>query len=120
MGPRRVLDAGCNAVDDCDGSGFTSEAVPDSDVPCTCVHSASPVQHGCSTPPPAARLDHPDAVLSRTDLRELGYQRRAVDAIFRACPVVALPGYKRPLIRVRDFNDLIARSTYLDDGRVRP
>ena len=37
-------------------------------------------------PSPAERLANPDAVLSRSDLRELGDQRRAVDAIFRACP----------------------------------
>jgi hypothetical protein len=32
------------------------------------------------------RLENPEAVLTRTDLRDLGYERRAVDAIFRACP----------------------------------
>jgi hypothetical protein len=32
------------------------------------------------------RLANPDAVLSRTDLRDLGYERRAVDAIFRRLP----------------------------------
>jgi len=31
----------------------------------------------------AERLANPGAVLSRTDLRELGYERRAIDAIFR-------------------------------------
>jgi hypothetical protein len=52
---------------------------------------------------PADRLANPDAVLSRSDLRELGYERRAVDAIFRGCAVVSLPGYSRPLIRVRHY-----------------
>ena len=33
-------------------------------------------------PTPAARLENPEAVLSRGDLAELGYERRAVDAIF--------------------------------------
>jgi hypothetical protein len=70
-------------------------------------------------PAPAGRLDNPDAVLSRTDLRDLGYERRAVDAIFRACPVVALPGYRRPLIRVADFRAFLREHTYADD-RVRP
>jgi hypothetical protein len=70
-------------------------------------------------PPAAERLANPDAFLSRTDLRELGLQRRAVDAVFRACPVVALPGYSRPLIRVADFDRFIEASTY-DDERVRP
>lgn len=65
------------------------------------------------------RLDRPDAFLSRGDLRELGLERRAVDAVFKYCPVVALPGYSRPLIRVRDYRALIERSTFADD-RVRP
>jgi integrase len=34
-------------------------------------------------------------MLSRTDLRELGWERRAVDAIFRELDVVFLPGYSR-------------------------
>jgi hypothetical protein len=42
------------------------------------------------------------ALLSRTHLRELGLERRAVDAVFRALPVVALPGYSRPLVRAED------------------
>ncbi|MDH4159264.1 MAG: hypothetical protein OEV62_03330 [Actinomycetota bacterium] len=64
------------------------------------------------------RLGNPDAFLSRTDLRELGLQRRAVDAVFRALPVIVLDGYSRPLIRVSDYRELVARSTY-DEGRVR-
>jgi hypothetical protein len=36
-------------------------------------------------------------------LRELGLERRAVDAVFRALPVVVLPGYSRPLIRAEDY-----------------
>jgi hypothetical protein len=63
------------------------------------------------------RLDNPDAFLSRTDLHELGLERRAVDAVFRACPIIALPGYSRPLIRVRDYVTLLDESTY--DGRTR-
>ncbi len=66
-----------------------------------------------------ARLDNPAAFLSRTDLRELGLERRAVDAVFRACTVVAFPGYSRPLIRVADYLELVERSTYRGD-RVRP
>jgi hypothetical protein len=72
-----------------------------------------------SVPAPAQRLEQRDAVLSRTDLRELGWERRAVDAIFRACPVIALPGYSRPVIRVADYHALVDASTYADD-RVRP
>jgi hypothetical protein len=65
----------------------------------------------------AERLANPEAVLSRSDLRELGYERRAVDAIFRACPVVAIPGYSRPLIRTADYLAFLERCTY--DGRAR-
>lgn len=67
----------------------------------------------------AQRLEQPGAVLSRTDLRALGYERRAVDAIFRACDVESWPGYSRPLIRVSDFLEWRERCTYRDD-RVRP
>jgi hypothetical protein len=70
-------------------------------------------------PSPAERLANPAAFLSRGDLAKLGLERRAIDAVFRACPVVSLPGYSRPLIRVSDYAELIKRSTYRDD-RVRP
>jgi hypothetical protein len=66
-----------------------------------------------------ALLDAPDALLTRTRLRELGLERRAVDAVFRALAVVALPGYSRPMVRVRDYLDLIENHTFRDD-RVRP
>jgi len=71
-----------------------------------------------TTPHAAGRLDNPDAFLSRTDLRDLGLERRAVDAVFRALDVVYFPGYSRPLIRVTDFLELVKDSTY-DDSRVR-
>jgi hypothetical protein len=68
-------------------------------------------------PTAAELLETPSALLSRTQLRELGYERRAVDAIFRCCPVVVLPGYSRPLIRVADYQAFLERCTY--DGRSR-
>ena len=67
----------------------------------------------------AERLANPDAVLTRGDLAELGYGRAAVDRIFQGCPVIALPGSRRPLIRVADFQTLIERHTYRGD-RVHP
>jgi hypothetical protein len=70
-------------------------------------------------PSASERLAEPAAFLSRTDFAELGLERRAVDAIFRACPVVSLPGYSRPLVKVSDYLALIEKSTYHDD-RVRP
>ena len=63
-------------------------------------------------------LANPDALLSRSHLRELGLERRAVDAVFRKpLPTISLPGYARPLIQVRDYRALLARSTF--DGRTR-
>jgi hypothetical protein len=73
-------------------------------------------------PTAAERVRDPEGVLSRSDLRELGYERRAIDAIFGALPVIALPGYSRPLVRSRDYLALLEESTYCDrcGDRVRP
>lgn len=70
-------------------------------------------------PVTAELLETPGALLTRTHLRELGLERRAVDAVFRALPVVALPGYSRPMIRAQDYLRLAEEYTYRDD-RVRP
>jgi hypothetical protein len=56
-----------------------------------------------------------DGFLSRGDLRDLGLERRAVDAVFRGCPVVVLPGYSRPLIRVADYEAFIEANTHRGD-----
>jgi hypothetical protein len=64
-------------------------------------------------------LETPCALLTRTHLRELGLERRAVDAVFRKLPIVSLPGYSRPMIQVDQYLDLIRQNTYRDD-RVRP
>ncbi len=64
-------------------------------------------------------LDTPGALLNRSHLRELGLERRAVDAVFRALPVVALPGYSRPLIRAEQYLELVEHNTFCGD-RVRP
>ena len=72
-----------------------------------------------SRPTAAALLTTEGALLSRSHLRELGLERRAVDAVFRALPVVALPGYARPLVRAEDYRRHIDENTYRDD-RVRP
>ena len=71
--------------------------------------------------PPAEQLaETPGAFLTRTDLRDLGLERGAVDAIFRQLPVVAIPGYTRPMIRAEDYRALLERCTYRDGERVRP
>jgi hypothetical protein len=58
-------------------------------------------------------------MLTRTHLRALGLERRAIDAVFRALPVVALPGYSRPMVRAADYVAFVEESIYRDD-RVRP
>ncbi len=70
-------------------------------------------------PPVRELLRTPGALLNRSHLRELGLERRAVDAVFRALPVVALPGYSRPLIRAEQYLELVEHHTFRDD-RVRP
>jgi hypothetical protein len=70
-------------------------------------------------PSPSERLANDDAFLSRTDLAELGLERRAVDAVFRAVPTIVIPGYSRPLIRVGDYRRHLDGWTYRDD-RVVP
>ncbi len=70
-------------------------------------------------PAPEQLLRTPGALLTRSHLRELGLERRAIDAVFRTLPVVAFPGYSRPMVRAEQFLDLVEQSTYRDD-RVRP
>ncbi len=70
------------------------------------------------------RLAMPEAVLTRSDLAELGYPRRAIDVIVKhvmreGAGVQSLPGFSRPMIRVADFLEYRDRCTYRDD-RVRP
>jgi hypothetical protein len=72
-----------------------------------------------SRPVAIGLLAVPEALLTRTHLRELGLERRAVDAVFRALPVVALPGYSRPMVRAQDYLKLVKCNTFNDD-RVRP
>lgn len=64
---------------------------------------------------PADLLENPDAVLKRTDLRQLGWERRAVDAIFRACPTIQVPGYAPPVIKVSEYLKLLDTCTFRDD-----
>ena len=69
-------------------------------------------------PPASALLETPGALLWRSHLRELGLERRAVDAVFRELDVVVLPGYSRPLVRAEDYRALLEPCTYAD-ARVR-
>jgi len=73
-------------------------------------------------PSAAERVCDPEAVLTRSDLRDLGWERRGIDAIFRECLVILLPGYSRPVIRVADYLALLEGHSYCDrcGDRVRP
>lgn len=51
-----------------------------------------------------------DRLLSRSDLRELGLERRAVDASLPLSQSVRLPGYARPPIREADYFRLLERA----------
>ena len=66
-------------------------------------------------PSTADRLANADAVLTRSDLRELGWERRAVDAIFRGCSTIQIPGYARPVIKVSVYLAFLEASTFRDD-----
>jgi hypothetical protein len=81
--------------------------------------SSNDPKRAAQRPSPTQLLETPGALLTRSHLRELGLERRAVDAVFRALPIVALPGYSRPMIRAEQFLELVEHSTYRDD-RVRP
>jgi hypothetical protein len=71
------------------------------------------------TQPSASELlERPDALLTSSHLRELGLNRRAIDAVFRALPVVVFPGYSRQMVRAVDFRELVEAHTYTGD-RVR-
>jgi hypothetical protein len=80
----------------------------------------SPKQkHAVWRPSSAELLETPGALLTRSHLRGLGLERRAIDAVFRALPVVAIPGYSRPMIRAEQYLELVEQHTYRDD-RIRP
>lgn len=72
-----------------------------------------------NVPTATTRLENPDAVLTRTDLAQLGYGRRAIDAIFKACGAVEKWEGGRPMIRVADFVRAREERTFRGD-RVRP
>lgn len=80
--------------------------------------TGEPTSHPRGAKSAADLLRFPDALLTRSHLRELGHSRRAVDAIFRAVDTVILPGFSRPLVRVEEYLKLIEASTHRGD-RVR-
>lgn len=87
---------------------------------------AAGLEEGTATswrrPPASELLKTPGALLLRTDLRDLGLPKKMVDAVFRQCPVIIVPGFSRPAIRVEAYLALLEGSTYCDrcGDRVRP
>ena len=66
--------------------------------------------HGGPLPPLPQLLD-------RKRLQtETGLPRSAVDAIFRALPVVALPDHRKVYVKRLDVEKLIADATFRNDG----
>jgi len=68
---------------------------------------------------PTDRLGTPHAVFSRTDLSSSVTDAAPSTRSFGRAPVVAIPGYSRPLIRVEEFERFLEEHTYRGD-RVRP
>ena len=108
---------GAASSDDPTPSASAAEKGAGAQQPSTCAHAVG----GIVRHHPVAKelLQTPGALLTRTHLRELGLERRAIDAVFRKLPVVSLPGYSRPMIHVEQYLELIRENTYRDD-RVRP
>jgi hypothetical protein len=72
-------------------------------------------------PTAAELLNTPGAVLTSSHLRELGWTRTHIDAIWRACPMVILPGTRRPVLRVEDYLAYLEQHTYRNEQpRVQP
>jgi hypothetical protein len=64
-------------------------------------------------------LERPHALLGRRHFRQLGLERRAIDAVFKELDLVYLPGYSYPLVKAADYLALIERQTYGND-RIHP
>ena len=78
---------------------------------------------GVSERPSAAELlEQGVGVLDSTHLVELGWSQRGIEALWRDCPVLQLPGFARPLIRVEAYLAFLDGNTYCDrcGDRVRP
>ena len=70
-------------------------------------------------PPASQLLETPGALLTRSDLRALGLERRGIDSVFRTLPVVFLPGYSTGMVKVSDYLTLLEEQTF-SRNRVRP
>jgi hypothetical protein len=66
-------------------------------------------------PTAAELLETPGAVLTSSHLKELGWTRTHIDAIWRSCPMVILPGARRPVLRVEDYLAYLEEHTYRNE-----
>jgi hypothetical protein len=71
------------------------------------------------TPSAVDLLSQGAGLMTRSHLRDLGLPRAAIDAVFKRLDVVFFEGYSRPMVKVEDYLELLARSTYGSE-RVRP
>jgi hypothetical protein len=64
-------------------------------------------------------LEQGTGLMTRSHLRDLGLPRAAIDAVFKRLDVVFFEGYRRPMVKVEDYLELLTQCTYGRD-RVRP
>ena len=67
-------------------------------------------------PSAAERLRTPGALLIRSDLRDLGLERRAIDAVFRALPIVSVA--KDPTSSIGAYTQYTRGSEWLERAAV--
>jgi hypothetical protein len=78
-------------------------------------------RHVAPKPTAADLLRTSGAVLTSSHLKELGWTRTHIDAIWRACPMIVLPGTRRPVLRVEDYLAWLEEHTYRnEEPRVQP
>jgi hypothetical protein len=73
------------------------------------------------TPRPSAAelLQTRGALLTTSDIAELGLSRRAIATVFRQCPHVLLPGHRRPMVVSDVLRRFLEQSTHDNRGEGR-
>ena len=62
--------------------------------------------------PVSELLKDPEAHLTTSDLRDLGFAEGARARIFQDLPIVVIPGYRRAMVKVADFRAYLERHTH--------
>jgi hypothetical protein len=108
MASRRTIAAGQLTFTDID------RPAADSPPPRARAHvPAGPAQAGSCAPALPRLLDRKGLAA------EMGLPRSVIDAVFRALPVVAIEGLRKPMVRREDVLRLLEESTFRDGERVR-